>query len=265
MLRVLALATLAIAAWAQGTGPSYSAAGLVHAATNLPGPLAPNTIATLYGSNLCYNTVAVAQSDIRSDTLPTKLGGVRILFENSTPAPLYYVSPTQINFLIPASRKPGEWQIQVVRDSTAGPLIPFTIAVVAPGLFQSKSSAVATHADGSAVNADARAHPGEAIVLYATGLGETTSTDPIEDGKLVSAAADLQSIRIRRFTDFSILLNGAPVDGERILWAGLAPGFAGLYQINLQLPDALDSDPDIRIALSGQLSPEGVKLAAASK
>jgi len=48
---------------------------------------------------------------------------------------------------------------------------------------------------------------------------------------------------------------------NHIWYAGLTPGFSGLYQINLLLPDTLDPDPEIRASVGDQLSPPGLKLA----
>ena len=52
-----------------------------------------------------------------------------------------------------------------------------------------------------------------------------------------------------------VLLNGAPVDQSRIYYAGAAPGYAGLFQINLLLPDDAPSNPEIRIVTADQISP----------
>ena len=254
---------MALAAWAQSSGPSYSSAGLVHSATGQTAPLAPNTLVTLNGTNLSYSSAEVSLSQLQGGSLPTRMAGVRILIEGSTPAPLYSVSPTKIDFLIPASRLPGERQIQVIRDSILGPPITMTLSEVAPGLFQKNSLVMGIHADGSTLTADAPARPGDVVVLYATGLGETQfNIDPIDDGRIVPPPVDLAGIRIRRFDELSVLLNGTAVDSSCVLWAGLTPGFAGLYQINLQIPDTIDPDPEIRIVLSGQESPEGVILPA---
>lgn len=260
------LALLAPLAWSQSSGaPSYSAAGLVNAATNLPGPLAPNSLATLYGSSLSWTTVAVDAASMTDAQFPVKVTGVgvQVLFAGGTPARLMYVSPTQINFLIPPSRTPGDTTLMVVRDGMAGPAIPVTVADVAPGIFQVNSVAVASHADGSLITADAPAAAGESIVVSCTGLGQTVvPLDSQDDGKLVPMDADPATIEIRRFPDLAVTLDGAQIDPERILWAGLSLGFAGMYQVNLQLPDDLGSNPEIRVSIGSQASPPGVKLAA---
>lgn len=255
-------ALLPLAVWAQSSGaPSYSAAGLVNSATGLPGPLAPNSWATLYGSNLSWVTASASLTD---GQLPVSIvnAGVQILFAGRTLARLLYVSPTQINFLVPASRGPGTTTLNVVRDGFGGPAIPVLIADVAPGLFQNGGMAAASHADGSVITTDAPAQAGEIVVLYGTGFGQTAVPfDARNDGRLVALTADPAAIRIQRFADLTVTLNDTPIDSSRILWAGLTPGFAGLYQINLQLPDTLDPDPQIRIAIGDQISPAGVKLA----
>src|SRR5579863_4276679 len=104
--RLLALALTVAAAptciFGQITGngntPSYTAQSIVNAATQTVEALAPNTIATLYGMNLAFDTRAVASSDIVHGVMPTTLDGVGV-WVNSIPCSLFFVSPTQINFL----------------------------------------------------------------------------------------------------------------------------------------------------------------------
>src|SRR5260370_14519924 len=72
--RLLSLVTLLLAAALQAA-PSYSAASIVNAADNLAGPLAPNTIATIYGTGLAYGTKWLTADDIRGGLLPTVLPG----------------------------------------------------------------------------------------------------------------------------------------------------------------------------------------------
>lgn len=255
---------LALALQGQGSGPSYSAAGLVNGATYLPGPLAPNTWATLYGSNLAWTTATAGSEDMVGGQWPVRIAGagVQVLFAGGTPAHLSFVSPTQINFLTPASRSPGSTTLMVVRDGVAGPAIPVTFTDAAPGLFQNNSMAAAAHADGSLLTDDAPARPGEIVVLYGTGLGQTVvPLDSQSDGRLVSTTSNTAGLLIQRFADLRVTFNESAVDQERILWAGLTPGFAGLYQINLQLPDSLEANPFIQVRIGEQASADGIKLA----
>src|ERR1700720_1278834 len=88
--------------------PAYSGSSIVNAADNLVEPLAPNTIATIYGKNLAYGIKSLTLNDISRGVLPTVLpgSGVRILVGGFLANP-YYISPTQINFLVPPNLLPG--------------------------------------------------------------------------------------------------------------------------------------------------------------
>ena len=235
--------------------PSYSGASIVNAADNQPGWLAPNTIATLYGSELAYTTKAITSADIHDGLLPTVLPGtgVRILI-GGLPAVIYFVSPGQINFLIPSLLLPGPSDLQLAIDGRSGPDLPIQIAPAAPALFQlDQGTVVATRADGSVISPNAPATPGDYVILYATGLGQTVP--PVIYGQVPTGAANL-----KQMADLRIMLDGVAVDPSRIAYAGIAPGFAGLYQINLKLPDTTGANPEIRVGLADQLSRAGIRL-----
>ncbi|MGI8745554.1 MAG: hypothetical protein ACR2NN_23875 [Bryobacteraceae bacterium] len=234
---------------------SYSGASIVNAADNQPGPLAPNAIATIYGTGLAYTTKAITPQDIRGGMLPTVLPGtgVRVLVGN-VPASIYFVSPTQINFLVPSSLLPGTATVQVALDSLAGPAVTVQIVATTPALFQlDQQNAIATRADGSVVTPDNPARSGEYVVLYATGLGQTTP--PVGVGEVPAGAA-----QIKQLSDLKVSLGGVAVDARQIVYAGVSPGFGGLYQINLKLPDSLNENPEIRVGLLDQASPAGLRL-----
>ena len=257
LLATLVLAPIARAdTKAPREAPSYSGANIVNAADNQPGPLAPNGIATLYGTGLSYVTKAIAAQDIRGGVLPTVLPGtgVRILINSKFPASIYFVSPTQVNFLVPSILIAGPATVQLVIDSTPGPLVQVVIAATAPAFFQSdQANAVATRADGTVVTPANPAKAGEVVVLYATGLGRTTPDSGY--GEIANTAAP-----IRQLADLKITLAGTIVDPRRILYAGVSPGFGGLYQINLKLPDTLEPDPEIRVGLLDRTSTAGLRL-----
>ena len=239
----------------KAAAPLYSADSIVNAADNQPGPLAANTLATIYGQNLAYGTQALSANDVQGGTLPTVFPGtgVHVLVGNLL-ANLIYVSPTQINFLVPSNLIPGTVNLCVVVDSWAGPTIPIQLAPAAPALFQlDQQNAIATRADGSLITPGAPASPGDVIVLYATGLGATTP--PVVYSRIPSTAAALVQI-----ANFTVLLDGAALDPSAIAYAGVAPGFGGLYQINLVLPASVGPNPQISIGFAGSLSPSGVTL-----
>ena len=238
--------------------PSYSAASIVNAATNLPGALAPNTIATIYGENLAYVTRAISPSDLDGDRLPTRLPGTGVsVLVRGIPASIYYVSPRQINLLIPGTLLPGRATLQVSLDGRAGAAVEITLNEAAPALFQlDLSTAIATKGDGSLISWDEPAMPGEIIVLYGTGLGQTLPD--FGPGEIPRTAAP-----IKRLSELKILLDAKILGSDRLAYAGVAPGYAGLYQINFWLPENVGADPEVRIAMGDDISPPGIQIPVA--
>jgi hypothetical protein len=117
---------------------------------------------------------------------------------------------------------------------------PLTYApIITTGL---PCASIVTHADGSAVSAVNPARAGEALVIYAVGLGQTDP--PSVTGKLVTEAAPAQT----KFTlDFNFHPNALPSrplpTGPRPLYAGTTPGYVGLYQVNFVVPSVPDGTP----------------------
>lgn len=240
--------------------PAYSPSSIVNAASNEPGPLAPNGIATIYGKDLAFITRSLQPTDVRDGRLPTALtgAGVRVLIAN-IPAFLYFVSPGQVNFLVPGNLRPGSYELQLTLEGRAGPLVPVEVAPSSPALFVRENRlAIATRPDGSLVDKGHPALPGEVVILHATGLGATRPA--IRAGELAREPAELE-----RMDDFEVTLNDIPLPRANLLYAGLAPGFAGLYQINCMLPPSLPADPEIRVKAGQLRSPERIVLPVATQ
>ncbi len=192
--------------------------------------------------------------DIRYGMLPTELNYTQVLVDGYQ-MPLLYVSPTQINFLISSKQSIGRAKIQVVRQSVFGPAIMVDIVDGAPALFLGPDGyAIATSALNAQLTADAPAHPGDVVVLYLTGLGKTEPNPDL--GEIPKTAA-----LVLHRTELTVWLGGKPLDASRILYAGLTPGCAGLYQINFVVPDQTGVDPEIRVTIAGQTSTAVLKLA----
>ena len=241
-----------VLAQSSGSGPYYTADSIANSAANVTGLYAPNTFVTIYGQNLAYTTRALSAADISGNTLPTVLGttGVRVLI-NNIPANIYYVSPTQVNLLIPTSLIPGPVMIQLVVDGLAGPAIPIMLQSAAPSLFQLDATTVlAVHLDGSTITAASPAKAGEVVVLFASGVGPTNPA-------AIPNQIPQQAASVTPISSFTMLMNGAPVNPQQILYAGVAPTFAGLFQINVQLPNDTPSNPQIQIGYAGIMSPAG--------
>src|SRR5689334_11194588 len=89
----LALATCARADLSgSGNAPNYTAASIVNAATQTAGPLAPNTIATVYGTNLSWDEYAITPADLGGGSLPQTVHGVTV-FVGGLATSIFYVSP----------------------------------------------------------------------------------------------------------------------------------------------------------------------------
>jgi uncharacterized protein (TIGR03437 family) len=235
--------------------PAYTTAGIANTAANVAGLYAPNTLITIYGVNLAFSTHPIGLADLRNGNLPTSLGfpAVRVLLDGNF-ANLYYVSPTQVNALIPPHLRPGPVTLQVVNSGRAGPPARIMLEESAPGLFEDPAHfVIATHGNGPVVTEAAPAQGGEVVVLYATGLGPTT-VQP-EPNHVPTAA-----VQITNFSAFQVWLNGAPAPPDHILYAGVTPGFGGLFQINLQLPQDSPRDPEVRVGTPARMSPPGTRL-----
>lgn len=236
-----------------GNNPYYVAAGIVNAAAQTAEALAPNTIATIYGLNLSWDTYTLGPSDVSNGELPTALDGVTVLM-NGIPCNLFYVSPGQINFLVPYEITTASAGVQVLRQGAEGPNVTVPMALTSPAFFTWDGNlAMAEHADGSLITPQSPATSGEVVVLYAAGLGRTSPD--IQSGEVVSAATF-----ILYFAQLQILLNGNPCPAGNVFYAGLTPGFVGLYQINLVLPENLPPNPEIQIAIGSAESPSAILL-----
>jgi uncharacterized protein (TIGR03437 family) len=261
--------------------PAFTPDSIVNSANGSSASLAPNGLATLYGSDLAFSTesinalpsqlpvtvqtdsglvtVNVANPPQNGETgatgrkLPNTLAGVRISIGGIT-VPLLYVSPTRINFLIPADLLSGLADLSLTRQGVERNRVRINLLEAAPGLFTIENSVVATHPDGSSITSSSPARPGETIVLYCAGLGQTSP--PQVDGVVPNAAAPIS--RVKRM---QVWLDGQLLPAERILYAGITPGFAGLYQIAVRLPeDGVRPDPCIQVTVDDQRSQDDLIL-----
>lgn len=240
---------------AQSSGPTYSAAGLTNSASNVSGPLAPNTLASLYGTGLAYVKRGLTEEDLSGNRMPTSLPGtgVRVLI-NGQPANMVYVSPTQINLLIPSNLIPGSFKLRVVLDGRAGPEIPVLLEETSPELFQwEDQQAAATALDWSPITSEAPVAAGEIVTLYATGLGRTVPDLPANQTSRGGA-------ELVRTADFRLYLDGVPTDPSNIFYVGLVPGFAGLYQITFKLPTVQSDQVEVRLGFDEPMSLPGIWL-----
>jgi hypothetical protein len=188
-----------------------SVAAAVNAATFSTGALAPGSIASVFGSNLATSTAAAA-----GFPLPSTLGGATVELNGIT-APITYASPGQVNFQVPWELL-GQTQAQLVVSGS--PPLTVNLAPVGPGIF-------------AVVQED------RYLVIYCTGLGDVT----IRPQTGAAAGSDLS---------YTLATTTINIAGENVspLFSGLAPSFAGLYQVNVQLPPDVTSGSAVPVTLT---------------
>ncbi len=226
--------------------PSINPGGMVNAASFAGQLPAAGGIATLFGTNLA----ASAQQADRVP-LPTTLGGTRVEL-NGIAAPLFFVSPTQINFQIPWQLA-GQTQASVVVTLDGVTSSPQTVNLsgFSPGLFaltQTGTGQGAVLIAGTAIIAApsgsfAGARPvrrGESISIFCTGLG--AASNPPASG----APASLQSLSPTT-TNPSVTIGGIQAT---VSFSGLAPGFVGLYQVNAEVPPNSPNGNAVQVVLT---------------
>jgi uncharacterized protein (TIGR03437 family) len=223
-------------------GVYLSPVGVVNAASSAPftASIARGEFITLYGSNLSSKTQTASGAPF-----PPTLNGVQVLI-NNVAAPLYYVSPGQVSAIVPYETDPtsGIAQIQVVNGTSRSNAVTTYVGLTAPGVFTNPAGglgyAAALHADYSLVSPSSPAQVGETISVFVTGLGDVFPG--VSDGTAGSA------------NPLSTTSNtiGVNIDGVagNVAFSGLAPGFVGLYQINVTIPSVPDNG-DVDFDVSG--------------
>jgi uncharacterized protein (TIGR03437 family) len=229
-----------------GVAPATTTAGLVSAANPAPGSaIAPGSMASLYGTNL-------SSAKLLADApLPLELGGTSMMVAN-LPAPLFYVSPLQVNFQVPwiSISKATQFPLQITQGESLT-TITVTLTPYAPALFttngQGTGQASAIISNTSSLAAPAGAYPGsrpakkgEFVLLYCTGLGDVRNHPAA--GEVSPGNPAVSTVATP-----SLTVGGTSVP---VSFSGLAPGYVGLYQVNFQIPLTAASGNSIAVSLT---------------
>jgi uncharacterized protein (TIGR03437 family) len=236
--------------------PSIAANGVVNGASFQPGIVA-NSWATINGSNLSAVT-DTWDKFIVDGKLPTKVDGVSVTVGGAA-AYVYYISPGQINFIVPDVGE-GPQHVLVTNSAGTSAAVSVTASTFGPAFFLwPNSQAVATYqnftlaaANGTFANTTTvPAKPGDVIILWGTGFGPTTPAAPVGEGTPTTATYSTSTLP-------AVTLNDVPAE---VLGAALAPGFAGLYQVAIQVPATLgNGDWPVVAKIGGVASPAGAVL-----
>jgi len=202
--------------------------------------VAPGSIASLFGAGFSELTLQPSAAP-----LPTILGPVSVTV-NAIRAPLFFVSPNQINIQIPTGIDTGDADV-VVNITGQPPRMPARIRVLraSPGIFfHSGNRAVAQNQDFTLNAPDNPAPPGGVIILYMTGQGPLSRF-------LQSGVAALSFPLSEATLPSSATIGGKPA---AIHFLGMTPGLVGVLQANLGIPDLPPGDYPVVVTIDGVAS-----------
>ncbi len=229
--------------------PSVTKGGVVSAAQfgAFASP-APGSWIEIYGSNLAAETLTWTIGDFNGNTAPTLLGGAATgtaVTIGGRLAYVDYISAGQVNVQVPASAPTGTQPVVVTSGINVSQPQTVTISATAPGLFAPQQLVTGGNQYLGALFPDfatwvlppgaftgftsQRAAPGDTIILFGIGFGGSLPTGKIEQGTGDTLPAG----------SFQISFGGKQA---QVNYAGLAPGYVGLYQFNVVVPDIPAND-----------------------
>jgi uncharacterized protein (TIGR03437 family) len=216
-------------------------------------PVAIGSAVSIFGSQLAVSLQG-------GDTIPlsTSLNGVQVTF-NGIVAPLYFVSPGQINAQVPWELSPGNAAVVVTSQGVSSAPMQTSLARMSPNIFAAGNFAIAINSDGT-LAAPAGSIPGltthaaragEVLIVYANGLG------PVDNP--VPTGAPGGAILRRTMTVPVVLIGGQQAE---VLFSGLTPQFPGINQLNVVVPNVAPGDAvPIQLRADGITSSDRVVIA----
>ncbi len=215
--------------------PRVAESGIVNAATYSE-PLSPGSLASLFGSAL-----ALTNAHAQQLPLPVSLAGVTVTV-NGTPAPLLFVSPSQVNFQIPWGTARGTASVTLSRSGETAETREVEIQEASPGIF------TAVHADWREITPSLPAVAGDYVVIYATGLG--AALPPLHDGEPGSHAEPSEPV-----SPVEVKIGGLTAEVE---FDGIVDNLVGVFQMNVRLPGEIATElgtAPLTITVNGVTSP----------
>ncbi len=240
---------------AAATVPTLGFGGVVDNAAYMTG-LAAGSIGAAFGAQL-----ATSSANASSFPLPGSLAGVQLLV-NGSAVPLFYVSPNQIDFQLPFSLTAGQVMVQAILNGQPGNRVSANVTSINPRLFLVGQNASNGSPYGAVFNSDSTlalptnlvagshpAHLGDVLTIYTLGLGPVSP--PIQTG----VPAPVTPLSVTTSPVQVVYGQGAGSVVSNAIYAGLAPFFAGLYQIDALLPqNAPTGDVPVTVSMTQAVS-----------
>lgn len=223
------------------TPPRINAGGVVNVANYAGGqPLAPGDMIAIFGTDLANGAAAAPKLP-----LDTTLAGTSVSIAG-VDLPLFYSSPNQVNAVLPYTLKTDtDYQLLVTQGNLVSGTERIIIASAQPAIFLTSLGPAVVDLKGVLISASNPARIGDTLLIFAAGLGAVKGT--------VTPGAASDALQTASPLTVSIGNLNAPVS-----YAGLAPGFVGLYQVNAQVPAgvAFSDKVPLTLTIQGQTSAE---------
>ncbi len=218
-----------------GTSQAQGALAIVSAASYVGSTLAPEVIVAGFGTNL-----ATATAVATSLPLPTTLNGTSVRVRDASgterPAPLFFVSSTQVNFLIPAGTSSGAAAVTVIRNNTSAATGTITIASVAPSLFSADASGKGLASANALRIGGGGGQTYEAVGKFDAAQNKYVPT-PIELGPATDQVfLILYATGVRNRSSLGAVRATIGGVNAEVSFAGAQGAFAGLDQLNIRIP-----------------------------
>jgi len=194
---------------------------VVNAGSRLPGPVAPGSLIEIRGSNIAKTT-----EQATAVPLPLSLAGLSVQL-GEVSIPLHTVAPDRVVAQLPFNLQSGPHSLRVRSSSLDTSDVAFSVTNAAPGIILQGERAAALNEDGTVNSRQDPAKPDSTVSVFLTGQGQVVPSVSVGVG---GPAAPLS----RPVLAVTASVGGAPaVVGEAVL----APGQAGVLQVNLAVPD----------------------------
>jgi uncharacterized protein (TIGR03437 family) len=229
--------------------PTITSASVVNAASS-KAPIAPGSYATIFGTDLSDPGNITPETTL---ILPLALDTVTVSFDVpsaniSVPGYMYYVSPGQVNIQVPWELQ-GQKSAQVkvtINETSYGNVVTIPLADYTPAFFEGGGVVAAVDTSGKVIKASHPAVAGNAVQLFANGLGPVSNQPASGNPAPTSPLAETTTKPV-------VMIGGQEA---KVSFSGLAPGFSALCQVNVTIPAGLAAGSyPMTIAIGGVTSP----------